>query len=1419
MENNVKRCYVGLLFVLFISFSPVELFAQKIPKVFWVERTGNKSVLKQANTDASNIVVSDSVQEAIQGIKYSASNGKIFWTSIDRNINEGSIGTTPLNSTTNTTLLSDVTARGISFDISNQKIFYASTEWRNNKIIKIDYDGSNASTFIDLSTISASAIRDIVVDQFNGKIYWSDFGTGRIQRANLLDGSNVEDFVTGLTDAGVTGLAIDIVNNKIYWTEINANKIKRANLNGSNIETLISSDLDRPNYISIDIASNTLYWTEAGNATSKIMKAAIVSQLPLAASSFITGISNGSGISFFDSNEAPAITNIGNSLVYTVGSEGINISTGINFTDSDDDNLTKVIVKITNNYENGKDILTAPTVSGFASQWDATTGTLIITGVASKASYENFVRAITYKNTSSNPTLGTRKIDIYAFDSSTYSEIVNKLIMVVSSPTLSDIETTDLQFPYGSGALNITSNITVAFSQSKINGAIVSISNNFSVDKDSLFATAVDSITSVVDNSLGKVTFSGSASLSKYQEALRGVKFKTSGDSVIFERTISFIAKFDANESVAANRKIILLPSSPVAIAAGNITNVSFDAKWNSATNAAGYKLDVATDTLFNSILTWYNNKDVGNVTSYSITGISAGINYYYRVRAYNITDTSASSNRIVIITLPAKVLAKAATSIINSSFTANWDFIQGASKYYLDVATDSNFTAFITGYNNRDVGNVKEFSITSLSSNIYYYYRIRGANISGSGASSNFINVLTQNIAPVIADIENTDHEFTEDSAPIAITSTITISDIDNTNLQFAEVKITGNYVDSEDELIFVNSNGITGLWNSATGSLTLSGDKTVADYQNALKNVKYMNSSQNPSTLLRTVSITANDGLGNSNAAIRNINIISVNDQPIITVNELLTVPQGGSSIISPSSLSANDVDDVVSNLKYAISAKPTHGKIIVEGKSVDIFTQNEVNLGKVSYLHDGSQLLIDQFQANVIDESNSASSPFTFRILIEEYLEAPVVSNLENQPIDFFKGGEPVSISDSIRIVYPENIRLKYAKVIIYGFKPDEDRLQLNDSTKIKGSFDLSTGELILTGNNLGKEDFENALRSIIYKNIAGADAAESLREIRFEVSSGKLSSEAVVRNLNVINPLSPPTNLLVNYDNNGNIIVRWDHDGKNLLGFLVEREGGSSGLKVNTIQAFIPLDTLASSKREYIDFNTKEFTKYNYRVIAFNSKGMASDENGTNQLEINITIKAPSNLQAEVIDNSISLSWLDNSQIEGGYIIERSVSVNTNFMVFKIVDPNTTRYKDSEVVNGKVYYYRVTAFRTQSELSLPSNVVDAVALVTSIDEWENEIPNDYVINQNYPNPFNPTTIIRYGLPEESNVTIKIYNLLGQEVAILENNIMNSGFHEVNWNASDLSSGIYIYSVSAKSTQSSRNSMAFKKMILVK
>nr|MBN2278200.1 T9SS type A sorting domain-containing protein [candidate division Zixibacteria bacterium] len=89
----------------------------------------------------------------------------------------------------------------------------------------------------------------------------------------------------------------------------------------------------------------------------------------------------------------------------------------------------------------------------------------------------------------------------------------------------------------------------------------------------------------------------------------------------------------------------------------------------------------------------------------------------------------------------------------------------------------------------------------------------------------------------------------------------------------------------------------------------------------------------------------------------------------------------------------------------------------------------------------------------------------------------------------------------------------------------------------------------------------------------------------------------------------------------------------------------------------------------------------------------------------------------------------------------------------------------------------------------------------------------IPEEFALSQNYPNPFNPTTTIQFSLPSAGNVNLEVYNVLGQRVATLVDEALEAGVHTVRWDASNQSSGIYLYRIKASEF------VETKKMMLIK
>ena len=113
----------------------------------------------------------------------------------------------------------------------------------------------------------------------------------------------------------------------------------------------------------------------------------------------------------------------------------------------------------------------------------------------------------------------------------------------------------------------------------------------------------------------------------------------------------------------------------------------------------------------------------------------------------------------------------------------------------------------------------------------------------------------------------------------------------------------------------------------------------------------------------------------------------------------------------------------------------------------------------------------------------------------------------------------------------------------------------------------------------------------------------------------------------------------------------------------------------------------------------------------------------------------------------------------------------------------------------------------------------SILVIVDKITGISQFAGEVPNEYVLHQNYPNPFNPSTIIKYGIPEQSIIKIEIFNMLGQSVGVLINAEKAAGYYETIWYASNLTSGIYLIQIKAEGLSSKKNFTQIKKALFLK
>ncbi|MGB5530919.1 MAG: hypothetical protein WBQ32_13210, partial [Ignavibacteriaceae bacterium] len=166
-----------------------------------------------------------------------------------------------------------------------------------------------------------------------------------------------------------------------------------------------------------------------------------------------------------------------------------------------------------------------------------------------------------------------------------------------------------------------------------------------------------------------------------------------------------------------------------------------------------------------------------------------------------------------------------------------------------------------------------------------------------------------------------------------------------------------------------------------------------------------------------------------------------------------------------------------------------------------------------------------------------------------------------------------------------------------------------------------------------------------------------------------------------------------------------------------------------------------------------------------------------------------------------------------------------TIDSTKLIASVAD---TFYYDTFPSNIETLYYKLTAVDNQVNESEPSEQV-AVILVSVKNEW---VPvNNYILYQNYPNPFNPSTKIGYKLKERGYVKLYMYDIKGELVSVLVNQVQEAGYYEVEFNASvshsglpsgevrNLASGIYIYQIMVAGENNIPFFSDIKKMVYVK
>ena len=292
--------------------------------------------------------------------------------------------------------------------------------------------------------------------------------------------------------------------------------------------------------------------------------------------------------------------------------------------------------------------------------------------------------------------------------------------------------------------------------------------------------------------------------------------------------------------------------------------------------------------------------------------------------------------------------------------------------------------------------------------------------------------------------------------------------------------------------------------------------------------------------------------------------------------------------------------------------------------------------------------------------------------------------------------------------------------------------------------------------------------------------------------------------------VVVPINAPTNLTVLPDTLF-VTLNWTDNSNNEDGFVIERKAGDS----LSAAPFVIVDSVGTDIVEYINTGLDPDSTYTYRVYAYNSQSVSGYSNLA-QVTTYVPVELAS-FTAATSGRSIMLNWITATETNNlGFNVERKIDGEWEKIGFKEGKGTTTEethYVFSDDFSYKSYKGLISYRLKQMDFNgtyAYSNVIEIDVDLT---------PKEYALYQNYPNPFNPATTIKYSLPFDSHVRIAVYTILGELLDVVVDGVKEVGFHDYVWNASRYASGVYIYTIEAKSVGSSDKFSAVKKMMILK
>ena len=657
------------------------------------------------------------------------------------------------------------------------------------------------------------------------------------------------------------------------------------------------------------------------------------------------------------------------------------------------------------------------------------------------------------------------------------------------------------------------------------------------------------------------------------------------------------------------------------------------------------------------------------------------------------------------------------------------------------------------------------------------------------------------RNEPPVVTTTSGTT-AFVEDvTGAVGIDAGVTVTDVDDTDLEGATVSITAGFESSQDVLGFTDQNGITGSYNSGTGVLTLTGTSSVANYQTALQSVTYDNTSQDPSKTEpvplaagpRTVAFQADDGSALSNTATKVVSVTATNDGPTADAGEDQTVEctsSDGADVTLDGSGSSDPENNTLSfswaegGQEIATGESPT--VTLALGTHTITLTVDDGAGGTDT---DDVVITVEDTTPPVI--TLNGDNPLTIIRFSGPYVEpgATVTDACDPNPTLTIAGSVDTNLPGAYQITYDAsdasgNDAAQVARTVNVIDDPDalaHDFLLLADKKiEVDESADDVEGDLHSNDKitlKKGPATYTSDLTAV------GEIKIEDDVTVEGDVTSGNdvdLGSNVTVtgtvsENASVSNvPL--PT---LSFSAGGNDIEVEENETLALAPGSygeVEVEDGAT-LQLSTGVYFFEELTVEEAAFLEIDVSTGPVEVNVEKKIDINEEVTMSLSPLGEEDSRHVTFNTKEDLS---VDKKAVLlgQWI----AEGKADLAEEVMLRGSICAEEIIID-----KDAVLLQH------------DASEALPEPAPEAApetGTPTAQETGTEEIPSGYVLEANYPNPFNPETRIRFSVPESAHVTLTVYDVLGRQVRVLVEGVRAAGTYEAVFEAGDLPSGTYLY-----------------------